>query len=108
MGLFTDCGCGIGRVVKHLLLKKFDQVDLLEQSKRLLGVSSKYIGSEKKRVRNLYCMGMQEFNPEEGVYDLIWCQWVMGHLTDSDFIVFLQKCKKVSVVVSKLNLSFAY
>ena len=28
-----DCGAGIGRVTKSVLLPKFDNVDLLEQSK---------------------------------------------------------------------------
>ena len=27
---------------------------------------------------------MQDFTPEEGKYDLIWCQWVLGHLTDGE------------------------
>ena len=26
----------------------------------------------------------QDFTPEEGRYDLIWCQWVLGHLTDGE------------------------
>ncbi len=27
-------------------------------------------------------LGLQEFTPEEKRYDMIWVQWVMGHLTD--------------------------
>lgn len=27
-------------------------------------------------------LGLQEFTPENGRYDMIWIQWVMGHLTD--------------------------
>ena len=27
---------------------------------------------------------LQDFTPEEGKYDLIWCQWVLGHLTDGE------------------------
>ena len=38
-----DCAAGIGRVVKHALLHRFDHVDLLEQSKRLLDASVAYI-----------------------------------------------------------------
>ena len=27
-------------------------------------------------------------------YDVIWCQWCLGHLTDSDLIIFLKRCHK--------------
>lgn len=34
---------------------------------------------------------MQEFTfPKK--YDLIWSQWVIGHLTDSDLVSFLRNC----------------
>eukprot|EP00898_Chlorokybus_atmophyticus_P009281 jgi/Chlat1/983/Chrsp108S01412 len=36
--------------------------------------------------------GLQEFKPEAGRYDVIWVQWVTGHLTDEDFITFFQQC----------------
>ncbi|OQS06334.1 hypothetical protein THRCLA_01622, partial [Thraustotheca clavata] len=88
-----DCGGGIGRVVKHLLLLQFQTVDLLEQSPRLLKAAPKYIGDENHRVREYICLGMQDFNPSPKSYDLIWCQWVCPHLTDIDFIDYLTKCQ---------------
>ncbi|ETV98340.1 hypothetical protein, variant [Aphanomyces invadans] len=93
--LAIDCGCGVGRVVKNLLLPRFDAVDCLEQCQRLLNTVPSYIGnaSDTARIRNLYCMGMQDFQPEAGTYDLIWCQWVLGHLTDSDFVEFMKRCQ---------------
>ncbi len=27
-------------------------------------------------------MGLQDFTPEDGRYDIIWIQWVAGHLKD--------------------------
>lgn len=40
-----DCGAGIGRVTKNLLLPLFeDSVDLLEQSEKLLRAAPDYIG----------------------------------------------------------------
>ncbi|KDO21379.1 hypothetical protein SPRG_13692 [Saprolegnia parasitica CBS 223.65] len=89
-----DCGGGIGRVVKHLLLPLFASVDLLEQSPRLLKAAPRYIGAEKHRVETLLCMGMQDFDPSPNSYDLIWCQWVCPHLMDLDFIKFLQRCQQ--------------
>lgn len=38
-------------------------------------------------------MGMEELQFEH-TYDLIWIQWVIGHLIDEDLIKFLAKCKK--------------
>ncbi len=41
------------------------------------------------------------------LYDLIWIQWVTGHLTDIDFITFFQRCqqhlKKNGMIVLKEN-----
>jgi protein N-terminal methyltransferase len=40
----ADGGAGIGRVTKHFLLPRFHQVDMVEQSPRLLGAAKQYIG----------------------------------------------------------------
>jgi len=29
----------------------------------------------------------QTFTPEAGRYDVIWCQWVLAHLTDGQYLV---------------------
>lgn len=39
----ADCGAGIGRVTKHLLLPRCGHVDLVEQSPRLLNAAEAYI-----------------------------------------------------------------
>jgi len=53
--------------------------------------------------------GLQNFNPEKEVYDVIWVQWVLGHLTDDDFISFLKRCqtglKKNGLIILKENLT---
>jgi len=36
--------------------------------------------------------GCQNFNFTKK-YDVIWIQWIIGHLTDKDFVEFLIKCK---------------
>lgn len=36
------------------------------------------------RVGSFFAEGLQDFVPEEGRYDIIWCQWVLSHLTDGE------------------------
>lgn len=88
----ADCGAGIGRVTKNFLLSRFQHVDLVEQSPRLLEGAPAYIGPESSRV-SLVLSGLQTFTPTGPIYDVIWIQWVIGHLHDLDFIEFLQRCK---------------
>lgn len=45
----ADCGAGIGRVAKHLLLNRFNHVDIIEQSPRLLAAAPEYIGEMSSR-----------------------------------------------------------
>ena len=86
-----DCGAGIGRITKHLLTKHFNHVDLVEQNKLFLEKAKNYLKSSNK-VENLYCCGLQNFLPEAGKYDVIWCQWVLGHLTDDHLTDFFKRC----------------
>ncbi|VDM39936.1 unnamed protein product [Toxocara canis] len=67
-----DCGCGIGRVTKHLLLPLFKTVDMVDVTKNFIA----------------------DFEPQEHYYDLIWVQWVTGHLTDEDFERFFRRCRE--------------
>ena len=85
----ADCGAGIGRVAKHLLLHRFAHIDLIEQSPRLTNAAPAYIGADSNRV-TCVCLGLQDFQPEPNTYDMIWIQWVIGHLHDLDFILFFQ------------------
>ncbi|CAG8440327.1 2079_t:CDS:2 [Acaulospora morrowiae] len=92
-----DCGAGIGRVSKHFLLKIFDKVDLVEYTPKFIQHAERtYLAKEKSlgRIGKFMCLGLQEFTPEEGKYDLIWCQWVLGHLKDDDLEEFFKRCKK--------------
>ena len=36
----------------------------------------------------------QAFEPEPGTYDVIWIQWVIGHLIDADLVTFFRRCTK--------------
>jgi protein N-terminal methyltransferase len=87
-----DCGAGIGRVTRDFLLPAgFSTVDLVEVSPRLSAASPDFIGAAASRCR-FFCIGMQDFTPAPGKYDVIWIQWVIGHLDDRDCVAFLQRC----------------
>jgi len=87
-----DCGAGIGRVSKSVLLRLFEQVDLVESDAKFLEKSREYLEDDAKRVGEYINRGLQEFTPETGRYDFIWCQWVLSHLTDDDLVAFLRRC----------------
>ncbi|KAL1921797.1 uncharacterized protein VTP21DRAFT_10439 [Calcarisporiella thermophila] len=92
-----DCGAGIGRVTQQMLLKvPFERVDLVEQCEKFIKRARIDLKEQVRdgKVGDFYTCGLQNFVPVEGRYDLIWCQWVLGHLTDDDLITFFQRCKK--------------
>ncbi|KAM3587148.1 hypothetical protein VKS41_002189 [Umbelopsis sp. WA50703] len=97
-GYACDCGAGIGRVTKEFLLRvPFAKVDLVEQTPKFVEqAKNEYLKEEIQsgKVGEVYCKGLQEFTPDAGKYDLIWCQWVLGHLTDDDLVSFLKRCKE--------------
>lgn len=88
-----DCGAGIGRVTKRVLMPEYDQVDAVEQDKAFADKIYKFVGQSPK-LGEVFNQGLQEFTPEPGKYDLIWTQWVLGHLTDDDLIAFFKRCIK--------------
>lgn len=73
-----DCGAGIGRITKRLLLPLFKTVDMVDVTEDFLTKARSYLGEEGRRVRNYYCCGLQDFSPEPNSYDVIWIQWVIG------------------------------
>ncbi|KAK1416974.1 hypothetical protein QVD17_26094 [Tagetes erecta] len=94
-----DCGSGIGRVTKNLLIRYFNEVDLLEPVSHFLEAARKNLApenlsvSEDHKAVNFYCTPLQEFTPDAGRYDVIWIQWCIGHLADDDFVSFFKRAK---------------
>lgn len=89
-----DCGAGIGRISKFLLTELFDQVDLVEQNADFLERAKNYLGPKSLlKIGKLYSVGLQDYVPEKEKYDVIWIQWVLGHLTDEDLIRFFNSCR---------------
>ncbi|GFP95923.1 alpha n-terminal protein methyltransferase 1 [Phtheirospermum japonicum] len=94
-----DCGSGIGRITKNLLIRYFNEVDLLEPVSHFLETARSNLAAEnptavdEHRAVNFFCHPLQEFTPEAGRYDIIWVQWCIGHLSDDDFLSFFQRAK---------------
>ncbi|EFX90389.1 hypothetical protein DAPPUDRAFT_299834 [Daphnia pulex] len=87
-----DGGAGIGRVTQGFLMKNFPVVDLVEQDKQFLDEAEKALEPTNHKGQ-FFNIGLQKFTPEACVYDIMWVQWVLGHLTDDDLISFFIRCK---------------
>lgn len=83
-------------------------MDLVEQNPKFIDAAKKFLNCEN-RVGEFYVCGLQDFTPKKNFYDVIWCQWVLGHLTDSHLVDFLIHCKnglkKNGVIIVKENIS---
>uniref|UniRef100_A0A7N0ZRX8 Alpha N-terminal protein methyltransferase 1 n=1 Tax=Kalanchoe fedtschenkoi TaxID=63787 RepID=A0A7N0ZRX8_KALFE len=94
-----DCGSGIGRITKNLLIKHFNEIDLLEPVSHFLEAARETLATEidvatdQHSAANFFCVPLQEFTPEIGRYDVIWVQWCIGHLADDDFVSFFKRAK---------------
>lgn len=73
-GIACDCGAGIGRVSKGLLVKLFDKVDLVESDPKFLKeAQSQYLQDVKDRIGLYIQTGLEDFNPAADRYSLMWC-----------------------------------
>lgn len=87
-----DCGAGIGRITKYLLLPHFESVDVVEPDEKFINSIKEYVGELASKLGTLYKVGLQEFVPVRK-YDVIWNQWVLGYLTDEDLEAYLIRCR---------------
>lgn len=72
-----DCGSGIGRVTKGVLLPLFEKVEMADMMEHfLLHAHEEYLGADADRIETYYCFNLQEFTPPKNKYDVIWMQWV--------------------------------
>ena len=74
-----------------LLMNLCDRVDLLEQDVVYLDKAKELLGDRNKGL--FVHDGVQTFEPQEGLYKIIWVQWVALYLTDEDMISFLHRCR---------------
>lgn len=104
-----DCGAGIGRVSKHLLIPLFQKIELVEPVPAFIEKAKHYLKDHRKQIVAYHQLSLHQFIPEQGRYSVIWCQWVLAHLTDKDLIQFLLRCKDGlqpgGIVVAKENVA---
>jgi protein N-terminal methyltransferase len=108
----VDCGAGIGRVTKGFLSKVALVVDIVEPVVKLTDVISK--GDDFKDLREngiigkIFNTGLETWTPET-TYDMIWNQWCLGQLNDSQLADYLdrirEKIKPGGWIVVKENMS---
>ncbi|KAJ5479464.1 hypothetical protein N7530_004973 [Penicillium desertorum] len=104
----VDCGAGVGRVTEGFLSHVCEVVDAVEPVAKFTQVMK---DSQLKRdgvIGTIYTRGLEDWTPEKK-YDLIWVQWCVGHLTDSQLIDYTVRCRKAltenGLMVVKENLS---
>ena len=100
-----DIGSGIGRITKGLLSKIFTKTDLMEQNGVFLEKSRGEV--EEEKAGNFYESSLQDFQFDGAPYDVIWMQWVLLYLVDSDLVELLKRAKKAlaegGIIVIKEN-----
>ncbi|KAI9577686.1 alpha N-terminal protein methyltransferase 1 [Glossina fuscipes] len=96
-----DCGAGIGRVSKNLLMPLFAKVDLVEQDQAFAAKAHEYCVKDSgavlgypNRLGEIYNIGLQDFRPDVNKYNLVWSQWVLGHLTDVDLLLLFVRIRQ--------------
>lgn len=120
-GHAVDCGAGIGRVCRDLLLPLFATSDLIEQDAVYVNTAREKIpttttgtdgsgGAVRTGMREFITLGLQDWTPAPGhTYDCVWIQWCIGHLPDDDLVAFLRRCAAsltpTGVIVVKENLA---
>lgn len=104
LGRVADCGAGIGRITKGLLLGAGRRVDIVEPVKKFTDELVKELKNAQAdaagettgrgQVGEVINLGLQDWIPEPNSYNLIWNQWCLGHLTDAQLVTYLERCKE--------------
>jgi protein N-terminal methyltransferase len=66
---------------------------MVDINQAFLDEARNFLGSDASRVERMICSSLHQFVPEQGRYDAIWCQWVLGQLMEDDLVAFFRRCK---------------
>lgn len=75
-------------------MNEFQVVDLVEQDTKFCEKARESLAGSG-RLGEVFNMGLQDFDGSGTKYDLVWSQWVLGHLTDEDLVRFFKRLAKV-------------
>ena len=105
-----DVGAGIGRVTAGFLSRICKTVDIVEPIAAFASQVAAQNMAGSGTVGDVSVIGLQDWTPKPGIkYDVIWAQWCLGHLTDTQLVDFLKKGKgclrKDGWIVVKENMS---
>lgn len=105
----VDCGAGVGRVTEGLLLNVCDTVDVVEPVEKFVSILQKEVqNKEDSVIGDIYVTGLESWSPVKK-YDLIWCQWCVGHITDVQLVEYISRCRAAltekGIMVIKENIS---
>jgi protein N-terminal methyltransferase len=105
-GRVADCGGGIGRVSLQVLGHFFQKIDIIDPIPHFLLKAREHI--EKDLPLETYQVGLEEWTPAVN-YDAYFIQWTLCHLTDTDLVAFLRRCREhlepTGVLLVKENIS---
>ncbi|GHP01399.1 hypothetical protein PPROV_000015500 [Pycnococcus provasolii] len=94
-----DCGAGVGRVTNEFLRHHFSEVHLVEPVEALIEEARRTLVAKRAKTEetnttkfSFFAEPLQTFTPAPKTYDVIWIQWVIGHLTDDHFLDFFARC----------------
>jgi hypothetical protein len=74
-----------------VLENKFATIDLLEPCEQFLKTAESAM--KIAGAGTFLNIGLQEWEAPTAIYDCIWVQWVLAHLTEDDLAVFLKKAR---------------
>ncbi|WPG98110.1 AdoMet dependent proline di-methyltransferase [Acrodontium crateriforme] len=104
----VDCGAGIGRITDGFLSEIAEKVDIVEPVPSF----TDQIQTRGDTLGEIYNVGLEAWFPDRdglGPYDLIWNQWCVGQLTDTQLVAYLRRLPPVLTpggwIVVKENLS---
>lgn len=87
----VDLGAGAGRVTKHVLLKRYGEVRLVEGDKYWSKRSKVYLGRKRASRCQFVHQRIDEITDKDVLAwgepaDLMWIQWTLQYLTDEDVV----------------------
>jgi SAM-dependent methyltransferase len=89
-----DAGAGVGRITKHILLKRYDSVQLIEADPGWSMHSRHYLGRKRSNKCTFTCARLEELDctleASSRAADLVWLQWTLQYMTDRDAVRILQ------------------